>query len=97
MKITQKQKYKTHTQKTLYDCKQCGVWSNWRHQYPLANWGHEIGQTGQAMCGIPVLSLERVNKPATKDNWLAYRHRSDRGREGWREGGREGGGREGCS
>lgn len=40
----------------------------------------------QAMCGIPVLSLKRVNKPTTKDNRLAYRHRSDRGMEGGREG-----------
>lgn len=34
------------------------------------------------MCGIPVLSLKRVNKPTTKDNRLAHRHRSDGGREG---------------
>lgn len=31
------------------------------------------------MCGIPLLLLKRVNKPTTKDNWLVYRHRSDRG------------------
>lgn len=30
------------------------------------------------MCGIPLLLLKRVNKPTTKDNWLVYRHRSDR-------------------
>lgn len=46
-----------------------------------ANWGHDILQTGRAMCGIPVLSL-RVNKLTTKDSQLAYIHRSDRRREG---------------
>lgn len=49
-------------------------------QYQPVNRGNKILETGQAMCGIPVLSLKRVNKPTTKDNWVVYRHRSDRGR-----------------
>lgn len=36
------------------------------------------------MCGIPVLSLKRVNKLTTKDNRVGYRYRSDRRREGER-------------
>ena len=46
-----------------------------------ATWGLGILQSRRAMCGISALSLI-VNSLMTKGSQLAYRHRSDRGREG---------------
>lgn len=56
----------------------------WTCQYLLANWRHGILQTRRAMRGIPVLSLG-VNKQTIRGSQLAYRHGSDKGKEGGME------------